>query len=258
MEFQKKTNSSDNNSGGLGGLTPSRNEEPLSQQTTPSSPPSQINTPSSKTVKSNSVARFGEPSGASKILVILLIISSLIFITAMSLQLADSLSTKQGGLQYDVSKTYLVTLGNNQTFAGKLTRINDEFFLLDDTYQVSLIDNQPVAIKPSDDKFGVDNKLYLDITDVVYWQAIPDDSTLGQLIRNYKATDKSILQEKSTEAEDPASNQPAKTESNIESSETNKSTSTNTQKPSSTGMGADTTQTPNADDAQKLNDSLNQ
>jgi hypothetical protein len=257
MEFQKKTNSSDNNSGGLGGLTPSRSDEQPNEQPRVSSPPP-INVPDSKPVKAVAAPRFGEPSGASKILVILLIISSLIFITAMSLQLADSLSNKDSGLQYDVDKIYLVTLGNDQTYAGKLSRINDEFFLLNETYQVSLEDNQPVVVRPSDGKFGVENTLYLDITDVVYWQAIPDDSTLGQLISNYKNTSKSNLQEKTTESEVPATEQPTKTESKVESPETSKPAPTNGQKTNPIDMGTGATQSPNPNDAQKLNDGLSQ
>ena len=257
MEFQKNTNGLDNNTGGLGGLTPSRNEEKSNEQPRVSSF-SPNNTPSSRPEKVASTPRFGEPSGASKILVILLIISSLIFITAMSFQLADSLSNKGSGLQYDVDKVYLVTLENNQTFAGKLTRINDEFFLLNETYQVSLADNQPVVVKPSDGEYGVEDTLYLDTSDVVYWQAIPDDSTLGKLISNYKNTTKSNLQEKTNGAELPTSEQPTKTEGKVESPETSKPASSNGQKPSPTDMGTDNTQSPNTGDAQKINDGLSQ
>jgi hypothetical protein len=149
------------------------------------------------------------PSLASKILVILLIVASLVFIANMTLQLAGkrgSTPLSTGSAAVDEAGYQAIFLTNGQVYFGKLDDVNSQYVKVTDIYylQVQQADGKKLQegdnnadpkislAKLGGELHGPQDTMYISRDQVLFWENLQgkDKSKVVEAIEKYKADNK--------------------------------------------------------------------
>lgn len=174
----------------------------------PSVNPSPQIPPPRPTPVDHAAAHVNQPSLASKILVILLIVASIVFIANMTLQLVGkrgSTPVSLGSARVDTDSYQAVFLTNGQVYFGKLSDINSEYLQLSDVYYLQITqsqenqelqeggndantDPQITLAKLGSELHGPQDSMYISRDQVLFWENLrdKDNSRVIEAIENYK------------------------------------------------------------------------
>lgn len=142
------------------------------------------------------------PSLASKVLVVLLIIASVVFIANMTLQLMGKNSTDFGSAKVGKNAYQAVFLTNGQVYFGKLDDVNSEYIKLTDIYYLQVTQTNEDGIQPADDQkqpqislaklgkelHGPEDVMYISRDQVLFWENLKDkeNSQVTNAIEEFK------------------------------------------------------------------------
>lgn len=154
-------------------------------------------------------AHFTQPSLASKILVILLIVSSLVFIANMTLQLAGkrgSTPISAGSANVDENSYQAIFLTNGQVYFGKLDDVNSQYVKVTDIYYLQVqqtadkklqegnnnADPKISLAKLGSELHGPQDTMYISRDQMLFWENLQgkDKSKVVEAIENYKNDNK--------------------------------------------------------------------
>lgn len=148
----------------------------------------------------------GTPSLASKVLVLLLIIASVVFIANMTLQLLGK--NNLGNSKVNNDNYQAVFLTNGQVYFGKLDDVNSGYVKLTDIYYLQVsqaTDTNPdeEGIQPADDQqqqqislaklgkelHGPEDVMFISRNQVLFWENLKgsEDSQVTKAIEDFKA-----------------------------------------------------------------------
>lgn len=148
----------------------------------------------------------GTPSLASKVLVLLLIIASVVFIANMTLQLLGK--NNLGNAKVNNDRYQAVFLTNGQVYFGKLDDVNSGYVKLTDIYYLQVsqaADTNPdeEGIQPADDQqqqqislaklgkelHGPEDVMFISRDQVLFWENLKgsEDSQVTKAIEDFKA-----------------------------------------------------------------------
>ncbi len=154
-------------------------------------------------------AHVGAPSLASKVLVILLIISSLVFIANMTLQLAGKRgSTPQstGSAAVDENGYQAIFLTNGQVYFGRLDDINSQYVKVNDIYYLQVQQTDGKKLQEGDNNanpqislaklggelHGPQDTMYISRDQILFWENLQgkEKSKVVEAIEKYKSDNK--------------------------------------------------------------------
>jgi hypothetical protein len=140
---------------------------------------------------------FMKPSLPSKILVMLLIVSALVFILSAAAGVIGALSGSSSTIK---SKQYqAVFLTNGQVYFGKLADTNNSWVKLTDIFylqvqqQVQPSDSKTTTQQPQvslaklgNELHGPEDVMYVDRSQVLFWENLKNDGKVVNAIKDYK------------------------------------------------------------------------
>ena len=142
---------------------------------------------------------FMKPSLASKVLVVLLIVASVVFILGAAAGLTGSLAGSGSAIKGKQYQALFLT--NGQVYFGKLADINSSWVKLTDIYylqvqqQVQPTDSKAAAnqqpqvslAKLGNELHGPEDVMYVDRSQVLFWENLKNDGKVVTAIKDYKA-----------------------------------------------------------------------
>lgn len=145
--------------------------------------------------KPNHDNKFGHPTPASKTLVFLLIIVSIMIIVVMAL----SLFTRPPRLAKD-DQYQAVFLTNGQVYFGKLTGGNANYLLLEDVYYLQQNNQEQVQqaeelneeqanlqlVKLGEELHGPEDAMYISKEQILFWENLKDNGRVTEGIKQHK------------------------------------------------------------------------
>lgn len=143
------------------------------------------------------------PSLASKVLVVLLIVASLVFTANMTLQLMGKNGTDFGSGKINKNAYQAIFLTNGQVYFGKLEDITSEYVKLSDIYYLQVTQPQDNGIQPADNQkqpqislaklgkelHGPEDQMFIARDQVLFWENLKDkdNSQVTKAIEDFKA-----------------------------------------------------------------------
>lgn len=148
-------------------------------------------TDGSGSVKTNG---FGHPTAASKTLVFLLIVVSLMLIVTMALSMFARPSSLANKDRYQA-----IFLTNGQVYFGKLAGSNSQYLALKDVYYLQQNDQEQIQqpesteqqanlqlVKLGDELHGPEDAMYISKDQILFWENLKDDGQVVQGINQHK------------------------------------------------------------------------
>lgn len=114
----------------------------------------------------------------------------------LSLDLAEYEKTSEGN-QIDNANYQAVFLDNEQVYFGKMTALDESRIVLEDIYYLrtaatngsldtSTLEGDVSLVKLGSELHGPQDKMYIDRTDVTFWENLKPDSQVSKAIKDYR------------------------------------------------------------------------
>jgi hypothetical protein len=146
---------------------------------------------------SHGLSGFLRPSLASKILVVLLIVLSVLLIVAMGNRV---ISAAMAGNAVKEKQYQALFLTNGQVYFGRLSKVDESYVKLTDIYylQVQPKPNEPAnqqqpqisLAKLGGELHGPEDVMYVSRQQVLFWENLKDDGKVVKAIQEFKTTNK--------------------------------------------------------------------
>jgi hypothetical protein len=142
---------------------------------------------------------FLKPSLASKILVVLLIVVSVLVILAMGMRVLSA-ATSGGAVKGKQYQALFLT--NGQVYFGKLSKVDDGYVKLTDIYYLQVQQQvQPKPNQPADQQqpqislaklggelHGPEDIMYVSRQQVLFWENLKDDGKVVKAIKEFQTS----------------------------------------------------------------------